>query len=70
MFQNLSKPLISTFIYKISRFVQNKIIIPSAILDIHIYRQICVTSQPGKSFAVDLGDFLVIHVVLLFSASN
>ena len=34
----------------------------SAILGIHIHRQICVTSQPGKIFL----SLRAIHVVLLF----
>ena len=39
----------------------------SAMLNIHIYRLICVTSQPGKRFSVFLVIFMIIHVALSFS---
>ena len=65
--------LISFFIYKYIALCLKQNIMHSAILDIYIYRHICVTSQPGKSFLC-LEEFLVIfkifHVVLLFSVST
>ena len=45
-----SKPFyrfsVSFLVEKILPFISNKIIVHSAILDMHIHRRICVTSQP------------------------
>ena len=68
-FKTFYRLLISFLMYKISRFVWNKIFVHSAILDIHFYHGICVTSQPGKRY-IFCGHFHNKSCSFTFSVSN